>query len=62
MLTTPKIYLRCCPQHRKIMDVVGNNADHIPALLPSTLKGTLISIHVFFSALLPIQQKNYRRC
>jgi hypothetical protein len=47
------IFLRCCPQRRKIIGVVVYNADNFSMLLPTTRKSTLILVHMCFSALLP---------
>jgi hypothetical protein len=63
---------RCCPQRRTFFLVVAHNAekfhfvayntDHFSALLPSTQKSAQISVHVCFSALLPIMVIIFPRC
>jgi hypothetical protein len=62
LLTTPIIFLRCCPQRRKIIGVVAYNADNFSALLPTTRKSTLILVHMCFSAFLPTTQIIFLRC
>jgi hypothetical protein len=53
MPTMAKIFQRCCPQCREMIAIVACNADNFSALLPTTRKSALISVHVCFSALLP---------
>jgi hypothetical protein len=38
------IFPRCGPQRRKIISVVGNNADHISALWATTQKKIKLSL------------------
>jgi hypothetical protein len=51
LATTPIIFLRCCPQHGKIIGVVGNSTENIHELKLEQL-----------FALLPTTRKNDRRC
>jgi hypothetical protein len=45
-----------------MIGVVAYNADNFSTLLPTTRKSTLISVHVYFSALLPTTPIIFLRC
>jgi hypothetical protein len=60
--TTPIIFQRCRPQHRKMIGVVAYNDDNFSTLLPTTQKCTIISVHMCFSALLPTTPVIFPRC
>ncbi len=64
---------RCCRQHQKffsiiahstekIIRVIAYNADHFSVSLPTKQKSTLISVHLYFFALLPTKPIIFLRC
>jgi hypothetical protein len=72
-LTTANIFPPCCPLRRKMFHVVAYNANHFSALLLTTQKRALISVHVccsvvvannadYFSALWTTALKTCLRC